>query len=67
MVKYVNLSFHSAAVIKRDNGPDVVFLYTDLPNPEWPYNGNLMVRFNTAKGTGEKYVKDNFKIQPKLV
>lgn len=49
-------------------GTDIVYVYTDLPTtfPAWD-DGNLVMQFETAKGHGEKYVRENFNIEPEFV
>lgn len=48
------------AVIILSNGADEVFLYTDLPEGTWPYNGKLTLRFSVAKDCGREYMLQHF-------
>lgn len=50
-------------VVVVGQGPDLVFVFTDLPSPFPPGGGsndNLVLKFEALGTTGESYVKDNF-------
>jgi len=52
-----------------DNGCDIIYIVTDFPLPEWPYNKNGPTSFTTscARGKGVQWVKDNFGIEPTVI
>jgi hypothetical protein len=50
----------SIKVLTSDHGPDYCYLHTSLPNPCWPYEGNLAISFPAAAGTGVDYCAKHF-------
>jgi len=54
------------AIVKQKYAQDIVYAHTDLPEAI-AFGGNLTLRFDCAKDTGEKYVRDNFGIEPKVI
>lgn len=48
-------------VITKTSRKDNVVVYTNLPNPIFPFKGRLHMQFDAAQGTGEDYVKKYFK------
>lgn len=61
------IEIKSATVIRADYSPDVCYLYTTLPDPEWPFKDHLVLKFNAARDTGPEYILNNFGIKSKLV
>lgn len=50
------------------DGADKVLLHTNLPAATYPYEGNLIVRFEAAAGKGITFVREHFpKIQYKEI
>ena len=47
-------------ILQIQGNSEYVYLTTNLPNPLWPFDNNLMISFQVVKGTGEEYVKTNF-------
>lgn len=47
------------AEILTGKGPDHIFLYTNLPDPCYPYKGVTALQISTEKGTGERWIRDN--------
>lgn len=41
-------------------GADELLITTGLPNGEWPYTGNQVVKMRLAAGCGEMYIKTHF-------
>lgn len=67
----VQIEVDSATVLLQRNGTDIVFLKTSLPCP-FPEEAissqpSLQMKFDTTQGTGIKYVKDNFGIEPEVI
>lgn len=62
----MNLTIKTITIV-RGKGPDVVYLETNLPNPMWPHEGNLSVKFQASAGTGSTYAIENFGIFPEVV
>ena len=50
----------SISIVQLSYGPDIVYLNTSLPEPFWPFNGYLDLKFSATRGTGEEYCKRNF-------
>jgi len=48
-------------------GTDNVRLLTNLPQPIWPFDGNLTMQFEVAKGDGVEYVSKHFKLEPEVI
>jgi hypothetical protein len=59
----------AASVLICKGGPDIVNLETKLPSPfpEGVSNNTLFLRFEALKGSGVKYVMDNFGFQPNVI
>ncbi len=57
----------SATVIRERSGTDHIMLHTDIPNPIWPYNDYLTVKFEAARGNGPEYVRRYFDIEPQVI
>ncbi len=58
-----------ACVLIRRGGTDIVTLNTDLPSP-FPAGistQNLFLTFETQKGKGEAYVKENFGLVAEII
>lgn len=51
---------HQVDVIRTIKGPDFVFLRTNLKNPCYPYTGTMSLRVEVTRGSGPKWVIDNF-------
>jgi hypothetical protein len=47
-------------IITNPDGPDRVYLETDLPNGRRLYNADQAFSGDVAAGTGEEYVKKHF-------
>lgn len=48
------------ATIFTGRGADIVYLNYDAPDPCWPFDGNLSMKFEVAATKGREYVMDNF-------
>lgn len=48
------------AVVVSNSGADKVLLYTDLPGACYPWDLPLTVDFHAGRGSGVKYIKENF-------
>jgi hypothetical protein len=46
---------------------ETILVYFDAPDPCWPYEGNLTMKFIAPNGTGEAYVKEWFEVTPEIV
>lgn len=46
---------------------DTILVDFDAPEPCWPYQGNLTVKFQTPSGMGEAYVKEWFGVTAEVV
>jgi len=58
----------SIAILKQENGMDIIILHLDLPDGAWPYTDNASADIKVAKDTGEEYVKKHFPgITPKVI
>lgn len=42
------------------DGADELIITTDLPNGEWPYTGNQVVKMRLAAESGLDYIAMNF-------
>lgn len=51
-------------VIVKGLGADHVMIETCLPDPCYPFIGNLTVTFRVAQGDAERYVSEHFKDVP---
>ena len=54
------MNVKTITIVKSPTGADKVYLETDLPESSFPWKGNLSVRFEVSKGSGEKYVGTHF-------
>jgi hypothetical protein len=54
-------------VVVREGELDAVYLHLDLPNPLWPYEGPLCLKFDTPQGTGEDYVRKHFDLTSEVI
>jgi hypothetical protein len=54
-------------IVIQPGNCDRIILYTDLPEAVWPYEGELTIVFNAAKGLGEEYVATHFPDIPRKV
>lgn len=62
-----NIKIIGATVISL-TGTDIVILKTDsLPDPVWPYEGNIKLQFEAAHGKGAEYVKNHLGIEPEVI
>src|SRR5690348_14763248 len=52
---------YRADIIRLRQGPDHIYLRTNLPNPWWPCVGTLSIRFATTRGNGRQWIKENIK------
>jgi hypothetical protein len=50
----------SATIVRLRQGSDHVMLTTDLPEPAWPFKGELSMQFRTARGQAEAYLTEHF-------
>lgn len=41
-------------------GTDKVFLFTDLPEASYPYNGNLCLEFNCVQDCAQTFIAEHF-------
>lgn len=57
----------TGAVIVKSTGSDHILIDTTLPEPCYPFNGNLCIRFSVAADTGEHYMKKYFPDVPYTV
>lgn len=48
------------AIVVNGVGSDKCFIQTDLPDPCFPYTGNLTFSFSAAAGDGYAYVKHHW-------
>lgn len=48
------------ATVISGQGPDHIFLETNLPEATWPYEGKLNLHFNAAAGQAMEYLKTHF-------
>jgi hypothetical protein len=55
------------AMVLTGQGPDRVSLYTNLPSPFKDYSDRLVLSFETFKGNGVAYVKENFGLDPEVI
>lgn len=44
----------------KSNGPDKIILKTNLPDPMFPYDGNLSIVFDASQGIGELFINEHF-------
>lgn len=49
-----------SATIIKGYGADKIFLTTDLKEACYPFEGSLLIHFDTAHNTGYAYLKNNF-------
>jgi hypothetical protein len=56
-----------AVIILQSYSADSVSLETTIPDPRWPYTGNLCLKFEVAKDDGVEFVKKHFNIEPEIV
>jgi hypothetical protein len=61
------MKIESITIVRESYGPDHCFIYTDLPEPGFPFKDKLMVRFDAARGSGVDYVRRYFDMEPKLI
>ena len=59
----------TSCMIVEGSGTDDVLLTTDKPSACWPFDKeNLTVKFATARGTGQDYLRRNFPtLTPQIV
>lgn len=60
----------SITVIEHESlHTDTVLLSYDAPPSVWPFgsSNSLMMKFEAATGTGAKYVRTHFDVEPKIV
>jgi hypothetical protein len=55
------------ASVLTGQGPDRIFLTTDLPPPFPAYGDPLMIQFECMAGTGIEYVRVNFDLDPEVI
>jgi hypothetical protein len=55
------------ASILIGQGPDRVFLNTDMPSSFAMYSEPLMIQFEAERGTGAEYVRNNFGLEPTII
>ena len=55
-----------SALVIINRGADEISLETNLPDPCWPYDDVLCLRFRAAKGTGADYVRKHFHPNPDI-
>jgi len=48
------------ATVISGQGPDHVYLETNLPEPTWPYEGKLNLHFNVAACQAMEYLRQHF-------
>lgn len=61
----IGIEIYKVMVISREHGTDKVIVFTNnMPATVSPYDEPMSFVFDVAKGKGEQYVIDNFKIQP---
>jgi len=53
-------SVHMVEIYRLKNGPDHVYLHTNLPNPKAPYQGCLALHLMCDRGTGYDWAVANF-------
>lgn len=51
------------AVVVLTAGTDICYIDTDLPEPLWPFDGRLSLRFETAANAGKKYLSEVLKCE----
>lgn len=60
----MNIKINRISVMQKRSGPDIIWLYTDLPCsfvPEFlPEQPNADLRLDATAGTGLAYVQNNF-------
>ena len=47
-------------MILKSDGADELYITTDLPSGEYPFNGFAAVKMRLAKGTAEDYCRMHF-------
>lgn len=50
------LVIHQADIIRRNNKPDQIVLSTNLPNPNFPFQGTLSITITVNRGDAEKWL-----------
>lgn len=50
------LVIHEADIIRRNGKPDQIVLKTNLPNPNFPFQGTLSITITVNKGDAEKWL-----------
>lgn len=61
------ITFTNATVIMSE-GPDTILLESDdLPNPQWPFEGNASLKLTTTPGSGKDYVRKHFGMEPIMI
>ncbi len=56
----MNLEVTEALIVQDGYGPDLLLLYLNLPNPQFPYNGQAGVKMHVAAGNGWNYFTTHF-------
>jgi hypothetical protein len=46
--------------VVNTGGADTIYLVTTLPNPIWPFEGNSVLKMESAQSYTEKFLADNF-------
>ena len=63
----ITLDVESVTVV-QGSGPDHVLLTCKGEAPIWPFDsGTFMLKMETAAGNGEKYVREQFGIEARVV
>lgn len=58
-----SIMVHRVDIIRLKDGPDHLYLQTNLPNPVWPFSGTLAIRLATTRGNGRQWIKENLNTQ----
>lgn len=55
-------------VLEREHGMDKLIIHTtNLPPTVYPYDQQGSLVMDVAKGDGVQYVRNNFKIEPRVI
>jgi hypothetical protein len=60
----VTIDVNKIVLVKGKYGPDYIYLHTDLPTAQYPFDQKESIRITAASNFGEKYIIDNFPFIP---
>ena len=61
-----NITIVSVTVM-TGQGADKIYIYTDLPDPCWPYGNGFSFMANAAAGQGVEWVKKHLGMEPTVI